>query len=91
METKQNKKKKERNEEVTTDLVCGRKNGIEGQKRKKLLTPEGSWWCMLIPQDCTAHDQTIEKYFIMLTMQTMLNVPKIILARHAENTVSTDQ
>lgn len=70
--------KKDRNEEVTTDLVHGWKNGTEVQKSKKFLTPEGSWWYMLIPQDCTARrDQTIGKYFIMLRMQMMLNFPKI--------------
>lgn len=63
-----------------------------GAKSKKYLTPEGSWWYMLIPQDCTARcDQTIGKYFVMLRMQTMLNLPKTILAKHAENTVSIDQ
>lgn len=47
---------------------------------------------MLITQDCTAQcDQTIESYFIMLRMHTMLNLPKILLAKHAGNTVSTDQ
>lgn len=49
-----------------------------GAKSKKFLTPEGSWWYMLIPQDFTAQrDQTTGKYIIMLRMQTMLNFPKI--------------
>jgi len=63
-----------------------------GAKRKEHLTPEGSWWYMLISQDCTARsDQTIEKYHIMLRMQIMLTFPKTILAKHAEFTVSIDQ
>lgn len=49
-----------------------------GAKSEIFLTPEGSWWYMLIPRDCTArHDQTIIKYLYHAQNANDVELPKV--------------